>query len=97
MTDVIKLIKEEITVNDYGEKEKSETIREIIGSIKSVGQKEFYEGMVHGLNLEYKFEISDHLDYEGEKVAEVNNERFNILRAYRTVTNSLELTLERKL
>ena len=97
MTDVIRLIQEEVSVNEYGEKETIETFRDIIGLIKSVGQKEFYEGMVHGLNLEYKFEISDYLDYEGEKIAEINNERFNVLRVYRTATNSIELTLERKL
>ena len=97
MNEVIKLIQKSVTTNEYGEKLETEKAREVLGTIKSVSQKEFYEGMANGLNLELRFEIADYMDYDGENEAEISTRRYNIVRAYRTVTNSLELTLSRGL
>lgn len=95
MDEVIKLIKKEPIINDYGEKSYITTSKLVFGRSKSVGQKEFYEAMANGLNVEIRFEIADYLDYDDEKEAELNGKAYKVVRTYRTNGSCLELTLMR--
>ncbi len=64
---VIKLIKETVTVDKYGDQTIVETERTIFAEVKSIGQSEFYQAAAVGLKPEIKFVIADFLDYQNEK------------------------------
>lgn len=105
--DVIKLITETTTVDEYGDMVITETSRTVFAEVKSIGQKEFYEAAAVGLKPEIKFVIADFLDYRGEKILKYEpysgpkgendpsaEQTYNIIRTYRTGLN-LELVCSR--
>jgi SPP1 family predicted phage head-tail adaptor len=65
--DIIKLIKEVKTVNEYGDTVVTEIERPVFAQVKSIGQSEFYQAAAVGLKPEIKFVIADFLDYQNEK------------------------------
>jgi len=65
--DVIYLIKETRTVNEYGDMVVTESERAVFAQVKSIGQSEFYQAAAVGLKPEIKFVIADFYDYQGEK------------------------------
>lgn len=65
--DIIKLITEVKTVNEYGDTIVTETERPVFAQVKSIGQSEFYQAAAVGLKPEIKFVIADFLDYRNEK------------------------------
>lgn len=64
---IIKLIKETVTVDKYGDQTIVETERTVFAEVKSIGQSEFYQAAAVGLKPEIKFVIADFLDYQNEK------------------------------
>lgn len=94
-SDVITLITQSRTQNDYGVWETTETTSDIYAQVESVSQSEFFEGGRNGLNPAYKF-IVYAFEYNGETIISYNNERFGVYRTYRTKTDMLELYVERK-
>ena len=95
MYDVLILINQTHTVDEYGDAVISESRREVICRIGSVGQKEFYQAHAVGLKPECKVVLEDYLDYEGENLAELNGERLSVLRTFRS-GQELEITLYRE-
>lgn len=96
---VIKLIKETITVNEYGESVPTATERQIFAEVKSISQSEFYQAQAVGLKPEIKFLIADFADYEGEKKLKYTpfggtEEIYTVLRTYRNKIN-LEIVCKR--
>lgn len=73
---------------------RTETRREVLCGVRSIGMKEFYSAHSTDFHPELKLVLADYLDYDGETLAEYNGELFRILRTYR-VGQELELTLER--
>jgi len=65
--DVIYLIKDTRTVNEYGDMVTTQTERAVFAQVKSIGQSEFYQAAAVGLKPEIKFVIADYLDYDEEK------------------------------
>lgn len=96
MSEVLTLIKQARTVDEYGDPVTTETTREVFCREASIGQKEFYQAHAVGLRPEIKLVLSDYLDYEGEALARYTPEGqaeaqlFRVLRTYRT---GLELEL----
>ena len=88
---VISLIKETETVNEYGSKVKAETSRDVFCELKSIGQSEFYQAQTNGMKPEIKFVIADYLDYQNEEIIVYDGMKYKILRTYRT-GNELEIT-----
>lgn len=72
----------------------NETARTVFCSLRSIGQREFYEAYASDFHPEVKFVLADYLDYDNETMAEHNGQRYRILRTYRT-GQELELTAER--
>ena len=97
--DIITLIKETKTVDEYGDIQITTAEREIFAEVKSIGTKEFYQAEAVGMKPEIKFIIADYLDYDGEQhlkykpFADVEK-TYNIIRTYRNGI-SLELTCAR--
>jgi SPP1 family predicted phage head-tail adaptor len=95
MNDILTLVRQTQTVDDYGDTVTRETFRAVFCKVGSIGQKEFYQAQAVGLQPEIKFILADHLDYEGETTVEHNGTRYRILRAYRA-GQQLELTAYRE-
>ena len=95
MTDVITLVAQTITTDNYGNEVAKETEKTVFCEVDSISQTEFYAAANTELNPEYKFTIFFG-DYEGEEVVVFNGARYSVYRTYRTGDN-LELYAERKI
>lgn len=80
--EVIKLIKQTITVNSAGDSIPGETEREVFVTVESIGLKRKLEAMEAGLKLEYKFTLEDEYEYDGEEILEYNGVRYNIVNVF---------------
>lgn len=97
--DVITLLKETNTINEYGDTVKTFTERQVFAEVKSIGQSEFYQAEAVGLKPEIKFLIADFADYENEKALKYTpfggvEETYTVLRTYRNKIN-LEIVCKR--
>ena len=95
MADVLILIAQAITVDEYGNEVATETERQIYCEVYSISQTEFYAAANTELNPEYRFDIFFG-DYQGEDVCLFNGNRYAIYRTYRA-GDTLELYAERKI
>ncbi len=95
MIDVLTLIRQETTVDEYGDPVITETRRDVFAEQMSIGQKEFYQAHAVGLQPEIKFKLTDYLDYNDEPCTEYNGQRYRVLRTYRT-GQELELVCYRE-
>ena len=97
--EVIKLIAEEESIDEYGDTVVVPSERIVFAQLKSIGQSEFYQAQAVGIKPEIKFVISDYLDYQNEEILKyadikgVENE-YRIIRTYRQ-NNTLELICKR--
>lgn len=95
MNDVITLIQQIRSVDDYGDPVITETTRDVFAKLGSIGQKEFYQAHAVGLQPEIKFVLADYLDYDGEELVQHNDQRYRVLRTYRK-GQELEITVYRE-
>lgn len=95
MSDVLILIVQTISVDDYGNEVSTETQRQVYCEVNSISQTEFYAAANTELNPEYRFDVFFG-DYNGEDVIEYQGNRYAIYRTYRT-GDTLELYCERKI
>ena len=95
MNDVITLIRQNRSVDDYGDPVITETARDVFAKLGSIGQKEFYQAHAVGLQPEIKFVLADYLDYDGEEIVLHNDQRYRVLRTYRK-GQELEITVYRE-
>lgn len=97
--DVIVLVKENKTVDEYGDQNITTTERQVFAAVKSIGQSEFYQAETVGLKPEIKFVIPDYLEYQDEKRIKYagfgkNEEVYTVLRTYRA-NNQLEIVCKK--
>lgn len=97
--EIIKLISEVKSVDEYGDMVVVQTERVVFAQLKSIGQSEFYQAQAVGLKPEIKFVLADYLDYQNEKIlkyADISGieEEYEVLRTYRQ-NNTLELICKR--
>lgn len=95
MVDVIQLVKETRSTDEYGDPVITLTARQVFAREQSIGAKEFYQAAASGLQPERKFILADYLDYQGEKFVRYDGELYHVLRTYRAGQN-LELTVYRE-
>lgn len=101
MFEALTLIKLTPATDDAGDPITTETTREVLAKLGSIGQKEFYQAQAVGLQPELKFILADYLDYEGEPLVEYTPtgqekaQRYRVLRTFRK-GQELELTLYRE-
>ena len=95
MNDILSLVQQTHSVDDYGDPVVTETSRDIFCGIRSIGQKEFYQAQAVGLQPELKFVLADYLDYNDETLVDYNGQRYRVLRTYRT-GQELELVCYRE-
>lgn len=95
MNDILTLIRQTQTVDEYGDLVSQESTRQVFCKVSSIGQKEFYQAQAVGLQPEVKFVLADYLDYNDETLVEHNGTRYRVLRTYRS-GQELELTVYRE-
>lgn len=95
MNDILTLIQQTQSVDEYGDQVTTETTRDVFCKLGSVGQAEFYQAQAVGLKPEVKFVLADYLDYSDEPLVQHNGTRYRVLRTYRT-GQELELTVYRE-
>ena len=95
MNDILLLISQTSSTDEFGDPIIQETSRQVFCRKASIGQKEFYQAHALGLQPEMKFVLADHLEYQGEALVEYEGQRFRLLRTYRT-GQELELTVYRE-
>lgn len=69
--------------------------RDVYCTARSVGMRETYEAMGHGLHPEWLFELTHSFEYQGEKRCIFRGIKYNIIRTYITESDSIEITAER--
>lgn len=95
LTDVLTLVSQNRSVDDYGDPVIIETSRDVFCETASIGQKEFYQAAGVGLQPEIKFILADYLDYANELYVVHEGIRYKVLRTYRNGLR-LELTCYRE-
>lgn len=71
------------------------TERQVYCTVRSVGMRESYEAMSHGLHPEWVFELTHSFEYEGEKKCRFRGIAYNVIRTYVTEADGIEITVER--
>ena len=69
--------------------------RKVYAEVRSVGMTEAYQARANGLNPEYKLRLAHSFEYKGEKLCEMRNTRYRIIRTWMDESDGIELTLER--
>lgn len=82
MDDVLTLIALDITTDENGVEQETETRRDVFVRTNSIGQREFFEASRQGLKPEYRFVVHE-ADYNGEAFCEFHGQRYTIYRTYK--------------
>lgn len=94
-SNIIYLIIETHTQNQYGILETTTEKKKVFCQVDSVSSAEFFDGGRSGLNPEFRMTLFKY-DYSGEKLLEYNGEKYSIYRTYIRKTDEIELYVERK-
>lgn len=92
MSDVLNLITETFTQDDYGNDVAQETKTEVFCEVYSISQNEFFSAGREGHRPSFRFDIFFD-DYNGEKIVEYNGKRYLIYRTYQR-DDTMELYAE---
>ena len=80
----------------------AETRRQVFASIRSVGMRESYEALAHGLRPEIVLILKHDFEYQHEPLCDLEGtvpgqyDRYRILRTYITEADGIELVLQRE-
>lgn len=69
--------------------------RQVYCTVRSVGMRESYEAMGHGLHPEWVFVLTHSFEYQNEKACIFKGIRYNVIRTYVTEADGIEITVER--
>lgn len=94
-SDVINLISESRTQDDYGRWIATKTSKQVMCQVDSITRAEFFDGGRNGLNPEFKFTMFFG-DYSGESIVEYQGKTYAVYRTYLKRTDIIELYVERK-
>ena len=86
----IKLIAKTYTQNEDCALVETETEREIMCMVSSVGRNDFFQAAQIGLDLSYVF-LTDAANYNGERELEYEGNRYAITRTYLRDSDKLEI------
>lgn len=94
-SDVIDLIDQVMTKDDYGVWKATETKKAVYCKVDSVTASEFFDGGRNGLNPEYRMTVFSG-DYDGQRVIEYAGLRYGVYRTFKAKNDNIELYVERK-
>ncbi len=90
---VLYFLTEYTEQNRIGNNIKKYSKRKVFCSEKSVGQNQFYQAQMIGLEPAYVLVIRP-FEYKNERLVEYNGIMFKILKVFKKSSTELELTLE---
>ena len=93
--DVLTLVKETYTTNEFGDSAAVETARDVFCEVRSVGMREKYQAQAVGLLPELVFVLADYYEYEDEQKLRYRGKEYRILRTYIKETHEIELVVTR--
>lgn len=95
--ETLKLIAETETVTGPGViKTTPGTGRNVFCAVGSVSASENFNGVTAGFRPSKKAVLRDSRDYAGERLCELNGEKYEIYRTYLTNNGGIELYLQRR-
>ena len=95
MSGILILIKDIPTAGGVFDTPTTQEVQ-VEASVKSVGYREVYEAMGHGLNPEKVFVLPYAYMYHDEKRCRFCGVEYDIIRTYETESNGIELTVQRR-
>ena len=87
------LVAQVYSTNSVGDSIATETKRTVFVEFMSIGLKRKIDAMATGLNVEFKLLLKDIAEYDGEKVIEFRDQRYNIQNVYIRDDQVVELTV----
>ncbi len=95
--DIAYLIKEKTTGTDSdGNEIIKRTSRMVFCRVRSVSRDEYYDAATDDLKPEIMITISHRIDYDSEKLVELNGEYYDVIRTYWR-EDEVELTLQKSI
>lgn len=73
----------------------TQTERQVLCTVRSVGMREAYEAMGHGLHPEWVFVLAHDFEYQGEIKCAYHGVNYRVIRTYVTESDGIEITVER--
>lgn len=73
----------------------TEQRRQVYCTVRSVGMREAYEALSHGLRPEWVFVLTHSFEYGGEKRCEFRGVEYTVVRTYVTEADGIEIVAER--
>ena len=96
MDDLLTLIAETFQADEIGVMIPQETRRTVWVRLESINRAEWYRAGLAGMRPEL-VAITPHVNYAGEKTAELGGKRYSIYRTYRAAeSDEIELYLEER-
>ena len=92
---VIKLISITYQTDALGQRVPTETATEYTADVDSVTRNEFFEAGKAGITPEYRVTLN-RLTYNGERIVEIDGERYGVYRTYERSPFVIELYCEKK-
>lgn len=92
---VVYLVSSNPTQDELGVFHDNPTERKVYCDVRSISQREWYEGGRNGLNPEFQVVMFKY-DYQGEDVLKYNDEYYTIYRTYVDRNENIELYCERR-
>ena len=93
--DVLTLVKESYSTNDFGDQVAAVLTREVVCEVKSVGIKEKYQAQAIGLLPELTFVLPDCYEYDDEQKIIYQEKEYRVIRTYIKDTHEIELVVTR--
>ena len=93
--DVLTLVKESYSTNDFGDRVAAVLTRDVFCEVKSVGMKEKYQAQAIGLLPELTFVLPDYSEYADEQKIIYQEKEYRVIRTYIKDTHEIELVVTR--
>ena len=81
MRDVITLITETFTTDEYGNQNATESTKDVFAEVMSITQNEFYKAGETGHRPVFRFDVFQG-DYSGERICGYKQQKYYLYRAF---------------
>lgn len=92
----IELVSETYSKDEFGIDVVKESSTEVFARVDSVSAREFHSVGQNDIKPEFKIIVNAD-EYGGEKIVTLSGQRYSVYRTYKSLENSLELYVERKI
>ena len=94
-SNVVTLVMQKFKQDNIGQMIATETMHNVFCNVRSVSRSEFFAAGQIGLTPDYELTMFLY-DYDGEKIAVFENNRYAVYRTYRNDSDYITLYLQRE-